>query len=61
VVFRGVRKDLTVVAGGGGKLPFIYAATPDGNVIEIGPVLRPGTMGELVMDTIPAPFQICLQ
>jgi len=61
VVFRGVRKDLSVVEGGAGKVPLIYAAAPDGTILEVGPVLRPGTMGELVLDTIPAPFQICLQ
>jgi outer membrane protein assembly factor BamB len=61
-VFRGVRKDLPVFAAdAGGKVPVIFAATGDGKIISIGPVLRPGTMGELVLDTIPAPFQICLQ
>jgi outer membrane protein assembly factor BamB len=61
-VFKGVRKDLPVFAAdAGGKTPVIYAATGDGKIISVGPVLRPGTMGELVLDTIPTPFQICLQ
>jgi hypothetical protein len=62
-VFRGVRHDLTAFAtpDGGSKNPSVYAATADGSILSVGPVLRPGTMGLLVMDTIPTPFQICLQ
>jgi outer membrane protein assembly factor BamB len=61
-VFRGATNDLSVFATDeGNKVPTIYAATKDGTIIATDPVLRPGTMGVLVMDTIPAPFQICLQ
>jgi glucose dehydrogenase len=58
VVFRGVRHDLTVFAtpDGPAKTPDIFAATADGTILCIGPVLRPGTMGELVLNTIPTPF-----
>jgi outer membrane protein assembly factor BamB len=61
-VFRGVRKDIPVfaTAEAPSKTPTIYAATSDGTVISVGPMLMPGTMGELVYDTIPSPFQVCL-
>jgi outer membrane protein assembly factor BamB len=61
-VFRGVRKDISVVADyNGNKDGTIYAAVTDGTVLSVGPVLRPGVMGFLVLNTIPTPFQICLQ
>ena len=62
LVFRSGRNDLSVFAADPvAKVPAIYVASPDGTLISVGPVLRPGTMGELVMDTIPMPFQICLR
>jgi hypothetical protein len=61
-VFRGVRKDITVVADyNGNKDGTIYAAVTDGTVLAASPVLRPGVMGFLVLNTIPTPFQVCLQ
>ena len=62
LLFRSNRTDLTVFAADAvAKKPAIFAVIPDGTIISAGPVLLPGTMGELVMDTIPTPFQICLR
>jgi outer membrane protein assembly factor BamB len=62
IIFRSVQKDLSVFAADPvAKIPAIYTALPDGRIISVGPILRPGTMGELVMDTIPIPFQLCLR
>jgi outer membrane protein assembly factor BamB len=62
VAFRGARHDLTAFAADPkGKIPGIFTATADGALIGALPVFRPGTMGLLVMDTIPEPFQIWMQ
>jgi outer membrane protein assembly factor BamB len=48
-VFRSQRKDFTLFSPNI-KDKTIYAATADGQIYSIAPVLHPGTVGELVMD-----------
>jgi outer membrane protein assembly factor BamB len=62
-LFRGVRRDMTVFATSEtlGKSPQIYATASDGSLFAVGPVLRPGVMGLLVMNSIPTPFQQWLE
>jgi len=50
--FHNTRRDLTVFATNL-KTPVIYAATRSGSVIAIRPVLKPGTVGEVVIDAWP--------
>ena len=46
--FRSTRNDLDVFATNL-ESPIIYAATKNGTVLAIRPVLKPGTVGEIVM------------
>jgi outer membrane protein assembly factor BamB len=62
LAFRGARHDLIAFAADPtAKVPGIFTAAADGGLIGALPVFRPGTIGLLVMDTIPQPFQAWMQ
>lgn len=48
-VFRSARNDLSIFASNT-KDATIFAAKPDGEVLAITPILKPGTVGEIVMN-----------
>lgn len=51
--FRSERNDLTIFATNT-KDSTIYAARPDGELLAITPILKPGTVGEIVLNDRPA-------
>jgi outer membrane protein assembly factor BamB len=51
-VFTSKRSDFTLFASNT-ESDMIYAANAYGNLMAIRPVLRPGTVGEIVLDTTP--------
>jgi hypothetical protein len=58
-MFQSERSDLVVFATNP-DTPMIYAATASGTVLGVKPVHKPGSVGEVVLETVPLNDQIAL-